>query len=864
MRRKFLPLLGLCVGIAGLVVCGFWMWASHPASPVATGVHQLTVQPPPALDEELERGEGDVNERGDWFTFQRAYPFAEIPEAARRQAWAAVQEKIQAQGIVPMATTWQSIGPAPTVSAFMNNWGVTSGRINSIAISPANPQVILIGSATGGIFRSSDGGNSFRATSDDQADLAIGSLAFAPSEPQIVYAGCGDTRSGYLGSGVLRSMDGGRSWQRVSNQTLPAPGQISKITVDPANANRVYVAQFSRLSENTRFAAGFYLSTDGGVNWTQRLSGLGRDVILDVANPRIVYCAMSRVDAPPDTQAGVYRSTDGGDSFERIFTSPYPLRQTVDIRIANTPANPQALYVYIGSAGDVRVYASTDGGATWANRGGNGIDPGQFGYNTYLAVDPTNANTVFVGARDVFKSTDGGGSWANSTGNFRQSAGWGYVPRESSAHPDQHAFAFSPTNASEVFIGNDGGFYKSTDKGNIFRSMNASLNLTMFVSLATHPTDPAITYGGTQDNGTQRRVNGASQWQEFATGDGGKCVILPTNSSTVFTTYIRGTIYRFSNDTRNFDLQVAGNGTFGEPDSGARIAFYAPFTGNGRDSTLYFGSYRLFVSTDFGMSWQAPADTLDLTRGGADVLNAIGVGAADTNIIYTGSRQGRAMVSSDAGKSWADVSGALPNRTITNITVDPQNSANAYLTVSGFNTGHVFKTTNTGATWTDISSDLPDVPANALLIDPVEANVLYLGTDIGMFRSVNGGAQWLPFNDGLPPVIVTSISAQAGGLIQIGTYGRGAYEVDTGSGRPFISLVEFNGVKVMQITGGRFGNTPTLFINDVNKTEYVKKVTGMSLKIKGKAAGLGLKAGENLIRIVSSDGFSSNTFKLTL
>jgi hypothetical protein len=207
----------------------------------------------PKTEEEFE---GDAERREDWFLSQRMYPYTELPEDARRRAWLTRPAEARRDGDAPLVQQWQSIGPKPTTSYFPNNWGLTSGRINAIAVSPSNPQLILVGAATGGIWRSTDGGENFAPTSDDQVDLAVGSIAFAPSNNSIVYAGMGDKASSYLGTGILKSIDGGQTWTRVNNTTLPSPGRVSKIEVDPANPNRVFVAQYSVRQGNSTFSSG--------------------------------------------------------------------------------------------------------------------------------------------------------------------------------------------------------------------------------------------------------------------------------------------------------------------------------------------------------------------------------------------------------------------------------------------------------------------------------------------------------------------------------------------------------------------------------------------------------------------------------
>jgi len=819
----------------------------------------------PALEEDTEG-------RWDWFNFQRTYPLNSIPPDARLKAWQS-RARYRLDNFVPQAaTTWHSIGPSATVSAWYPFWGLTSGRVNSVAVSPANSSIVLVGSSTGGIWRSTNGGDTFAPVSDNQVDLAVGSLAFSKSSPEIAYAGMGDTKGGYLGSGVLKSTDEGKTWTRVSNGSLPSPGSIGKLEIDPANSNRLYVAQYSKVAASKVTSSGLYFSNDGGVNWNRVLAGAPRDVVIDPGNSQIVYAGLSRIDKDTDPQLGLYRSTDSGSTWANLFTAQYDLTRRRDVRVAVSPANSRVVYAYFGgfvgtgTSLDAHLQVSTDAGVTWTDRSLAAVDTAQLGYNTYLTADPRDASTLFIGSRDLFRSTDGGESWLNLTRNFYDSgAGWQYAPGGSATHTDQHALAFSPANPNEYYVGNDGGVSKTTDNGESFRSLNATLTLTQFVGISLHPTDPAISYGGTQDNGTQKR-SADSQWSEVLSGDGGHTVINPLDPSVVFMTYVRGDIFRVVNDGQNLDLQIASNATFGEFVQTPRLAFYPPFVGNGVDATLYFGTWRLFVSTNLGNSWFAPSGFLDLTKGvtdaGQDVLAAIAVARSNANVIYTGSAQGRAMRSTNGGQSWADVTGGLPDRSITSIIVDPSDPSTAYLTVSGFNTGHVFRTTNSGATWNNVSGSLPDVPASALLVDPVDSNTIYVGTDIGVFRSTNRGAGWVSFNRGMPPVVVHGFSANVSGIIQVATYGRGAYELGAAP-RPSIVSVTYDGKKRLTIEGSGFGDSATVIINGVDKSFRIVDISDRSILLT-KTKKLGLISGDNTVQVVSSDNVSSNVFTIPI
>jgi photosystem II stability/assembly factor-like uncharacterized protein len=721
-----------------------------------------------------------TDDGGGLFTLRRTYPLGSIPPDARHKAWDSRPmdwiPKSEA-GAAAVSATWRLIGPAPTayIPATVGN---VSGRIEAIAISPTNPQLILIGGSVGGIWRSTDGGGTFTPVTDDQVDIAVGGIAFSNSDPSVVYAGMGNQYERYLG-GILKSTDAGMTWRSVNNTTLPM-GQTAKIAVDPTNPSHVYLAQAGLLYPNGFLTgSGFYVSSDGGINWNKTLSGDASALLLHPTRPNELYLFM-RYAYDAGRTPGLYKSTDGGVTWSLILGSPYSPDMLFAIQPAISAASPNRIYAVVNGtlAGseDVRTMVSADDGQTWTNNGAGGLGgrpTSNLPFSVLMAyADPINAAIIYAGGGgDLYKSADGGVTYTSLTHGY--SPGGPYT-----VHVDMHSFAFAPTDHNTFYVGSDGGLWSSGDAGASFHNLNNTLALTLFIGVAVHPTDPTLVFGGAQDTGFQKRRGATLAWDQLADGgDDGQAVVNPLNPSMLFHTGGRADIYRRLNNGDTFD-RVCGPGypsSEAEPDG--RMLSYPPFVGNGVDATLYLGTWRLWVSTNLCETWFKPAGELDLTKGNGDEVSAIGVSRSNPNVLYTGSAQGRAMVSTNGGTNWKDISAGLPDRYISSITVDPTNAEVAFVTVSGYESGHIFKTANTGDLWVDVSGNLPDIPTNALLMDPLNPSYLYAGTDIGVFVSPSGGTTWFTFNNGMPPAVVTGFAAQSSGLIRLATYGRGMWEL---------------------------------------------------------------------------------------
>jgi photosystem II stability/assembly factor-like uncharacterized protein len=391
----------------------------------------------------------------------------------------------------------------------------------------------------------------------------------------------------------------------------------------------------------------------------------------------------------------------------------------------------------------------------------------QCSYDQIIEVDPTNPDLVYFGGVSLYRSTDGGQNWPDIGDDL---------------HADFHAMAFTPGNPRRIVVGNDGGVWLSPDGGSTFNNINGNLSLTQFQSVAIHPTNPNITIGGTQDNGVNM-YTGNLVWQHADDGDGGFARIDQLNPSTTYSTRfnIPGVLvgpFRSSSGGSLGSWSLIRSGISQSDD----VLFYAPMElDNVKPNTLYFGTFRLYRTTDRGDSWTPISGRL--TKQTRQAISAIGV-VSGSSTIYTGSSDGAVFVTKDNGATFQDVTDNLPQRYISDVITDPKDPNTVYVSLSGFRTGHVFKSTTGGGNWQNINSNLPDIPANALAINPGDPKNIFVGTDLGLFETVDGGANWSRV-PGMPMVAVFDIAINANmGLLRLATHGRGMYETKVNTAAP--------------------------------------------------------------------------------
>ncbi len=681
-------------------------------------------------------GRENPRQREEAFRFARAYPFERIPEGARLRALEqlrALERHIGKAALQALQPRWQPLGPF-----------TVGGRIRAVVHHPTREGWVYIGAAAGGLWRTTDGGQSWTPLFDFENSLSFGALAIDPNNPDILYAATGEMSNNidsYLGAGIFKSTDGGQSWTPLG---LTHVGAFSKIVVHPRASNFIVAGA-------TKSYAGFWRSTDGGRTWQRTFSGVVSDISFNPNDTAEFFIGVSG--------RGIYRSTDGGLSWQfRSAGLPSALGR---VCVQQAPSDPNILYALIeqnGSGGVAAIYKSTNRGQSWqlVYQGQESFFNGQGWYNAYIVIHPTNPNLVLAGGIDIYRTTDGGATWVNVTNGYTGG----------NVHVDQHAAAFNPLNPNIVYAGNDGGMYRSTDAGATWTPINNGLAVTQFYAMAIDQSKAYVTYGGTQDNGTLGNRGG--NWGMVAGGDGFFVAIDHDNPDIIYGEFPFGDLWK-----RNLATGTFQRITNGIPSSDPAY-WSAPLVMDPTNSqTLYHGRRRLYATYDGGASWTPLSPPMNGS------ITAIGVSPADPNVIFIGTARGEVWRTSDGGQTWEDVGkNGLPNRFITDFALSERDPAVAYVTLSGFGTGHVWRTTDGGRTWQDISIGLPDIPANAIVVDPQTEDHLFVGTDIGVFASLDGGATWFPYGVGLPrsPVVDLGIHYSRRTL-RAATHGRSMWEV---------------------------------------------------------------------------------------
>lgn len=723
---------------------------------------------------------------GDWFFLQRAYPFQEINhEVYKKELGKALMMKAE-NAALKDAGQWQFAGPL--------NIG---GRVSAVLMHPDDIETFYIGAASGGVFKTENSGDSWTPIFDDQGSLSIGDIALAPSNPQVLYVGTGEANAGggsvsYDGFGVFKSADAGESWESVG---LEESGSVGRLLVHPEDPDVCFVAAMGRMfSENSQ--RGVFRTTDGGQNWEKVLylndSTGAIDICINPQNPDVIYAAMWERVRRPDRRkyggesCGIYRSDDAGDTWQEL-TNGLPSGVNVGrIGITLSPSNPDILYaIYADKTGYFDgVYKTGDGGNSWQRTNDGALSGIYSSYGWWFGrvrVDPVDPDIVYGIGFDLYKTENGGNSWANISG-------W-------DVHVDQHGVNAHPQNNNFVVLGNDGGVYTSYNGGNSFTHLE-NLPITQFYTCEIDYQNPERLYGGTQDNGTNRTLTGNfDDWNTIYGGDGFYVLVNPDNNQYVYAESQYGGLGRSTNGGVSFTYGTNG------VNSSDRFNWMSPLVFDPNDpSILYFAGNRVYKSTNHAANWTLISD--DLSNGPGQfnqtfgTITTLAASAFSEDVIYAGTDDGNVWVTQSGGGAWTKISDALPQRWVTRVATDPFEAATAYVTFSGYRDddylSHIYKTSNFGETWSDISGDLPEVPINDVIVDPTLEGALYIATDVGVFASWNFGENWGMLGAELPMVPVCDLSFHAPNRVLVAaTYGRSMYKLFLDD---FVALPDLNPV----------------------------------------------------------------------
>ncbi len=709
----------------------------------------------------------------DHLYFQRAYPETTADLAQMSDDISRWYKRERQQRHMVSAGQWVTEGPA--------NIGA---RINVVALDPQDQQTMYIGYSAGGAYRTRDGGTTWDPIFDDFPFLAIGALTVNPHRPSEVLLGTGDpniTGTPFIGNGIYRSADRGRSWEHLG---LPNVGIVSEILYDPTDPNIIYAATMGvpYFRDPHR---GVYKSTDRGATWTKILylgDGTGViDLVMDPSNPQVLYAAgWDRVRNYEESTtygegARIYRTSDGGAGWS-LLQGGLPMGIQSRIGLSICAANPNRLYaVYVNVQHEVGgIYTTTDGGDLWTEirtDGNSGLPANsllEFGwYFGKVRVHPTDENDLFMLGVRLWR-------WNFRTRTWSQAA-------SDLIHPDMHDLVFSPNG--DMILATDGGLYRSSDDADSWQDIE-DIATTQFYHVAYNPHRPDLFYGGAQDNGSVRGSHiDVTGWEPYFSGDGFRTIFHPEDPKIYYVETQLGDFFVTDNGGQSHRRVRQGI------DLSDKINWDAPvIMSHHSPDVLYYGTDRVYRSTGgVDVRFQPISDDLTdevVLLAATSNITALEESHFDPNIVFAGTGDGNLWRTMNVGTTWRKIDSDLPDRYFTSIHGSPDFERTIYVTQSGYRAGetipHVHKSEDLGSTWIDISGDLPPFPVNDLLVLPRnDDQVLFAATDAGVYFTENSGGHWRRLGDNMPAVpIFDLVYHAADNLLVAGSFAKSILSYD--------------------------------------------------------------------------------------
>ncbi|TAL68443.1 MAG: T9SS type A sorting domain-containing protein [Bacteroidetes bacterium] len=701
--------------------------------------------------------------RWESFWERRVYPTGEFPDGAKiLKEWQQFKMKNE-QNSTQSEAQWNLLGPVLNPQSAGNTRDQGLGRINRLRLDPTNENVLWAGAASGGVWKSVDGGrNWFTFPFTQFLSIGVSDIAIAERNPDIVYVATGDCEpsySNYYSIGLIKTTNGGKDWEVTNLKYSTDNGRnVNRVIVHPDNPNIVIVGT----------SEGIYKSTDGGNTWSQKEGGkFFIDLEFMPGNPDVVY-------ASTKSWSGnnyIYKSTNNGDTWKEIRT----YQGSVRIALAVTPFEPLFVYAVVASTnrGFQSLSVSVDGGDNWdivstpstsknilgwGDGGPNDQVDGSYGQGEYdlcIAVSPSNGYEVYVGGINVWKSADGGNSFTLMTHWYG-----GY--QKPFIHADIHDLVFANTT-NTLYATHDGGIDKTTNGGFNWTNITDGMSISQFYRLGCSQTNPGLIIGGCQDNGTRRLKN--DTWMGVYAGDGMEAAIDPTNENRMYASTQYGELARSGNGGSNFSYMIGRNET------GARGDWITPFIINPvNTSNLYAGYRDVWKLSNYGTIKSKISNF-----GSSQNILSLAIAPSDTNTLYAATISDL-HVTRDGAQTWTKrfYSGGP----ISYIAVHPENANRLWITKSNYSAGQkVFE--YDGSSWKNISGNLPNVPVNCIVYQKGSPDRLYVGTDIGVFYTDYGSSYWEPYGSGMPNVIVYELEIQESSKkLRAATFGRGIWETD--------------------------------------------------------------------------------------